>query len=194
MIRMTHGKPPGGALEALGFPRAGLNLAISAMVPSRWEILRRVRSVTIGLGFVLLAAVLGACGEKPKLPADLFPATAAGGWQLAGAHDFAEGESPDPVPRSAIQQERTATYKGPGQLEAHVYLLDAEQTGQVLAQRWRPSADTVFFNRGRYFVVIRWQQGDRRALQSFVAEFEKRLGAASGTKPGTNSGSNSKTK
>jgi len=34
----------------------------------------------------------------------------------------------------------------------------------------------VFFDSGRYFVVIRWQAGDRRALQSFVAEMQKKLG------------------
>ena len=47
-----------------------------------------------------------------------------------------------------------------------------------LAQRWRPSADTVFFYRGRYFVVVKWQQADRKALQEFVRELEKRLAAA----------------
>ncbi len=101
-----------------------------------------------------------------------------GGWQLVEAHDLKEGDAPDPVPRSAIVQVRTATYKGQGELEAHVYLLDAESTGRTLSQRWRPSADTVFFDSGPYFVVIRWQAGDRRALQSFVAEMQKILGGA----------------
>ena len=42
----------------------------------------------------------------------------------------------------------------------------------TLTQRWRPSADTVFFSRGRYFVVIKWQQAERTALRSFVRELE----------------------
>jgi hypothetical protein len=50
--------------------------------------------------------------------------------------------------------------------------------GLDLAQRWRPSADTVFFQQGRYFVVVKWQQADRKALQEFVRELEKRLAAA----------------
>ena len=125
---------------------------------------------------ILAAAVLAACGAKPELPADLFAASADGGWQLVEAHDIGDGEAPDPVPRSAIVRERTASYKGQGELEAHVYLLDAESTAQTLGQRWRPSADTVFFDSGRYFVVVRWKDADRRNLQSFLAQLQKRLG------------------
>lgn len=114
------------------------------------------------------------------MPPDLFPSAADGGWQLVETHDLANGDAPDPVPRSAIERVRTASYKGPGdsQLEGHVYLLDSAQTAQVLATRWRPSADTVFFNKDRYFVVVRWQSGDRRALQTFVAQLQKHLGGA----------------
>jgi len=43
-----------------------------------------------------------------------------------------------------------------------------------MAQRWRPSADTVFFNEGRYFVVVKWQQADRKALHDFVRELVER--------------------
>jgi hypothetical protein len=45
-----------------------------------------------------------------------------------------------------------------------------------LVQRWRPSADTLFFYRGRYFVVLKWQDADRKALNAFAAELENRLG------------------
>jgi len=38
--------------------------------------------------------------------------------------------------------------------------------------------DTVFLNLGRYFVVIKWRQADRKALQDFVREMEQRLGSA----------------
>ena len=125
--------------------------------------------------FFLAAAALAGCGAAPQLPPGIFPTTADGGWKLVEAHDLGEGEAPDPVPRSAILRVRTASYKGPGELEAHIYLLDAAATGETLAQRWRPSADTVFFDKGPYFVVVRWQDGDRRALQSFVAELQRHL-------------------
>ena len=56
-----------------------------------------------------------------------------------------------------------------------MYELSSPGVGLDLVQRWRPSADTVFFYRGRYFVVVKWQQADRKALQEFVRELEKRL-------------------
>jgi hypothetical protein len=54
-----------------------------------------------------------------------------------------------------------------------LYELSSPGVGLDLAQRWRPSADTVFFYRDQYFVVVKWQQADRGALQEFVRELEK---------------------
>ncbi|MBZ5581614.1 MAG: hypothetical protein LAQ30_05305 [Acidobacteriia bacterium] len=71
---------------------------------------------------------------------------------------------------------RIAEYDGPGKVQARAYELDSPAVGLDLAQRWRPSADTVFFNRGQYFVVVKWQSADRAALKSFVEELEKRIG------------------
>jgi hypothetical protein len=77
-----------------------------------------------------------------------------------------------------VERLQVAAYEGPGKLEARVYELSRFEVGLDLAQRWRPSADTVFFQQGRYFVVVKWQQADRKALQEFVRELEKRLAAA----------------
>ena len=74
-----------------------------------------------------------------------------------------------------MQRVETASYEGAGKLEARVYELASAGVGLDLAQRWRPSADTVFFNRGRYFVVVKWEQAERKALQEFVKETERRL-------------------
>jgi hypothetical protein len=112
------------------------------------------------------------------MPQGLFPQNAAGGWSLAQARDVAASETPDPVPRNSVEQIRAATYKnGDAEIQARVYLLSSAEVGAALGGRWRPSADTVFFNSGNYFVVVKWQGGDRRAVQAFVAELQKRLGA-----------------
>jgi hypothetical protein len=124
------------------------------------------------------ATALAACGEKSTLPPDLFPQTVNGVWNRTELRDLPVDESPDPVPRNSVEQIRVASYKGPGDLDARVYLLDSAEVGATLGTRWRPSADTVFFNHGRYFVVIKWQSPDRKALQEFVAELQKKLGAA----------------
>jgi hypothetical protein len=129
----------------------------------------------------LLVALAG-CGQKATLPPDLFPQTVNGVWNRTELRDLPVDESPDPVPRNSVEQIRAAAYKGPGELQARVYLLDSAEVGAALGTRWRPSADTVFFNHGSYFVVIKWQLADRKALQEFVAELQRKLGAVAGKK------------
>lgn len=93
-------------------------------------------------------------------------------------HDLPVSEAPDPVPRNEVERLREASYAGPGKLQARVYQLSSAAVGTLLAQRWRPSADTVFFEVGRYFVVVKWQAADRKALQAFVRDLEDRLTVA----------------
>jgi hypothetical protein len=82
------------------------------------------------------------------------------------------------VPRNSVDRIRAATYKsGDAEIQARVYLLSSDEVGAALATRWRPSADTVFFNHGRYFVVVKWQTAQRAAVQQFVADLQRRLGA-----------------
>lgn len=124
------------------------------------------------------AFALTGCGEKPQLPPDLFPQTAPGGWTLLHAQDVSPSEAPDPVPRNSIEQLRTAVYKsGDAEVDARIYLLSSPGIGATLSARWHPSADTVFFDHGKFFVVVKWQRADRKALQSFIADIQKRLGA-----------------
>jgi len=110
------------------------------------------------------------------MPADLFPENAAGGWRRVSVQDMPVSDAPDPVPRTEVTLLRTASYQGPGKLEARVYQLVSPEVGAALAQRWRPSSDTIFFNRGRYFAVVKWEAADRQALQAYIAELENRLG------------------
>jgi hypothetical protein len=116
-----------------------------------------------------------ACRNTTVLPPGLFPATAANAWRRTALRDLPVSEAPDPVPRNEIERITAASYEGPGKLEARVYVLRSPAVGLDLSQRWRPSADTVFFSRGRYFVVLKWQAAERRPLQDFVRELEGRL-------------------
>jgi hypothetical protein len=126
---------------------------------------------------VLALLALGACGSKPEMAPNLFPETAAGGWRLAEAHNLSAADAPDPVPRSSVEQVRAAVYKaGDAEIQSRVYLLSSPEVGAALEGRWRPSADTVFFSRGSYFVVVKWQAADRKAVQEFVAALQRRLG------------------
>lgn len=125
--------------------------------------------------WLALALALAGCRSKPALPADVFPETADGGWRRTWVGDVPDAR--DPVPRDAVDYSRAAAYKGPGTLDARVYQLSSPGVGLDLAQRWRPSADTVFFNQGVYFVVVKWQAADRQALEAFVRQMEAKLGA-----------------
>ena len=100
----------------------------------------------------------------------------AGVWRRTGLRELSPSDAPDPVSRTVIDRLQVADYEGPGKLEARVYELDSAAIALDLVQRWRPSADTVFFYRDKYFVVIKWQDADRKALTAFVTELEKRLG------------------
>jgi len=124
----------------------------------------------------LWLAAAGCACRRGAPPPDLFPPTVAGVWRRTELREPGVSESPDPVPRTVVARYQTAAYEGPGKLEARVYQLDSPAVAVDLSQRWRPSADTVFFYRDQYFVVIKWQDADRKALAAFVQELENRLG------------------
>ena len=123
----------------------------------------------------LLTLAIAGCRKAADFPPDLFPEAVAGVWRRTSLRDVPVSESQDPVPRTSVERLKIATYEGAGKIEARVYLLSSSAAGLDLAQRWRPSADTVFFNQGVDFVVVKWEAADRKALQTFVSELEKRL-------------------
>ena len=125
--------------------------------------------------WLLLAAVFTGCRKPAPAASRLFPETVAGVWRRTAVREIAISDAPDPVSRSGVDRVEAASYKGPGKLGARVYELESPEVGLNLAQRWRPSADTVFFNQGRFFVVIKWQEAERKALAEFVRDFEDRL-------------------
>ena len=129
---------------------------------------------------ICLASAFAACRPKAGLPPNLFPETAAGGWRRLSLRELPVSEPPDPVPRAAVERLLAASYGGLGALDARVYTLSSPAAARDVTQRWRPSANTVFFDRGRLLVVVKWQSADRKLLREFVAGLEKRLADANG--------------
>jgi hypothetical protein len=125
--------------------------------------------------WLLLTLAAAAC-RQAGMPPNLLPETVADVWHRTSLDNPAVSDAPDPVPRSAVNHFQTASYEGPGKVRVRVYDLESPAVALELVQRWRPSADTVFFQRGRYFVVLKWEDADRKALEALVAELEKRLG------------------
>ena len=82
-----------------------------------------------------------------------------------------------PVPQAVIERRRAASYEGPGKLDARVYQLSTPAVALDVVQRWHPAPDTVCFYAGRFFVVVKWESAERRALQEFVSALEKKFAA-----------------
>ena len=136
----------------------------------------RVRIEAMTRRFWVALAFVGCACRRLAPPPDLFPPAAPGGWRRTALQVLGAGDAPDPVPRTSIDRLQIASYDGPGKLEARAYELQSPAVALDLVQRWRPSADTVFFYRDRYFVVIKWQDADRKALEAFIRELQDRLG------------------
>ena len=124
------------------------------------------------LAVVLALAAACACGTAP-MP-DVFAET-SGAWRRTAERDVPATQPPDAIPVQNIERIHVASYEGPGKLEARVYALPSSAAALDVVQRWRPEADTVFFYSGRFFVVVKWQAADRKALQAFVSELEKKF-------------------
>jgi hypothetical protein len=123
-----------------------------------------------------LLLALGACGRRRDSAGDVLPEKLAG-WTRTSLREVPVSQAVDPVPRDAVVRVQAAEYTGPGKLEARAYELARSAVGLDIAQRWHASADTVFFWAQRWFVVIHWQQADRKALQQFTTALEKRINA-----------------
>ncbi len=176
MSRIMHETPPCGIRGArvLALPFAGLNFAINCDGITAPRARMGESSRMKRRDWLWLAPVLCAC-RKSAPPLDVFPDAVAGAWRRTALRDVPVSEAPDPVPRTSVRRLQAAAYEGPGTLEARVYELTSPGVGLDLVQRWRPSADTVFFYRGRYFAVVKWRQAERQPLQAFIRELEARL-------------------
>ena len=105
---------------------------------------------------------------------DVFPAT-MGAWHRVALSDVAAAQAPDAVPAGSIELIRAASYEGPGKLDVRVYQLTNAAVALDVMQRWTQAGGTVAFNSDRFFVVVKWSAAERKALQEFVREVEKKF-------------------
>ena len=123
----------------------------------------------------VLALLLGCAACAQREPAiEVFP-DALAGWKRTSLREMSAAEAPDAVPKESVRRVQAAAYEGAGKLEARAYELTGQALGLDIAQRWRPVPDTVFFWARSYFVVVTWQEAERKALQEFTRTLEKRL-------------------
>jgi hypothetical protein len=98
----------------------------------------------------------------------MLPASVGGVWQRKALHDL-------PPPKPAILRAFEADYEGAGKVTIDLYEAQVSGTAFEMTQHWRVVPNTVFFDKGRYFVVVKWEQADRKALTAFVRGMQKEL-------------------
>jgi hypothetical protein len=123
---------------------------------------------------LLAIAALAGCARPTPMP-NAFPET-LGDWRRVGTpRDVPPEQPPDALAPARIEQIRAANYEGPGALEARIYALPTSAVALDVVQRWTPHADTIMFSKDRFFVVVHWQKAEKKELQAFVRELEKRF-------------------
>ena len=95
--------------------------------------------------------------------------------------DISVSGAPDPVPRNSFVRVQVAEYGAPESWRRVPTNSRVRRWASISRSDGGRRADTVFFWAQRWFVVIHWQQADRKALQQFTSALEKRINA--GSKP-----------
>jgi hypothetical protein len=120
------------------------------------------------------APFVAGCG-KPRGPrANLLPDT-LGAWRRTTLQDVSLPAPSDIIPRGSVKRVQSAGYEGAGQLDVALYELTSPAAALDAVQRWRPAADTVFFYRDEFFVVVKYRNADRKALNAFVRDLDRHL-------------------
>lgn len=120
--------------------------------------------------FTAIFAALGwssACTRPPVSGESLLPPQ-VGAWTRTSLHSV-------PPSQANVLRAFEAVYSGAGKLTVDVYETKASGVAFEMTQHWRSSGNTVFFDKGTYFAVVKWDQADRAALREFVRALEKDL-------------------
>ena len=122
---------------------------------------------------LLVPAVLLA-GCRKGVPRDNLLPEALGAWKRTS---LARVSAPDTnvIPPASIRRVQSAGYAENGKVDVTLYELTSSAAALDAVQRWRPAADTVFFYRDDLFVVIKYKDSDRKALNAFVAALDIHL-------------------
>ena len=124
----------------------------------------------------MFALAAPACRRTPPAAEALLPAGMPGGWRRREVHEMPAESMPLDSARSSVRRVFQANYEGPASIQVDLFDLASSAAGLDLAQRWRPTPDTVFFYKENYFAVVKWQSFDRQHLTAFVRGLEQHLG------------------
>ena len=118
--------------------------------------------------WIAFALLCTACSRPPRDPTSLLPPTLGEVWHRKSLHHI-------PPPKPAIPRAFEAEYDGAGALTVDLYEAKVSGTAFEMTQHWRSAPNTVVFDKGRFFIVVKWLQADRQALTTFVRALQKNL-------------------
>ena len=107
---------------------------------------------------IALLLLLQSCASANK--AFVLPETAPGGWRLTQTKH--EGSK------------TLGVYDGAGLVHVEAEDMGVQAVAFERVQRTRSQPDTIFFDKGNYFVTVRWEKADRDALRQLVRELQKK--------------------
>jgi len=122
----------------------------------------------------LLAATIATAACKQAPPRGLLPEI-LGQWRRTRLQELKSFTTAGVIPPASIRRLQTATYEGPGRLDVSLYTLASSASALDAVQRWPPAAETVFFYRDEFFVVIQYHQADRKAVNEFVRDLDRQF-------------------
>lgn len=118
--------------------------------------------------WIVTALAWCGCGRPPRSPESLLPGNLAG-WTR-------QALSPVPPSQAVVVRAFVAAYQGGGKISVELYEAKSSASAFEMTQHWREAANSVAFDKGVYFAVVRWEQADRRALGAFLRALQQNLG------------------
>jgi hypothetical protein len=117
--------------------------------------------------FLLLASCGATAPARPDIPALVSP-----GWKLSSLDKSA---SPPGLSSQGTPQCWKAVYTGPGSADAWLCWYRVSGNAFDAVQRARAEAQTVKFQEGQYFVLVKWNNVNRTDLTTLVRALQKAL-------------------
>ena len=127
-------------------------------------------------GWLASALLMAGCAKSGPPRGNLLPDMVGAQWRRTSLAELPLTGLAQPLTASTVKRALAAKYDGPGKLEATLYEMSSSAAALDAVQRWRPEANTIFFYRDEFFVVVHYEPGDRQALNAFVRDLSAYLG------------------
>jgi hypothetical protein len=118
-----------------------------------------------------VAAVLAACGSQAPAKPDI-PESVSPGWKLSS---LAKSVRPAGLAPAGSPQCWKAMYSGSGEVETWLCWYSVPGSAFEAVQRSRAEAQTVKFQEGPWFVLLKWNKASRADLTALTRALQKAL-------------------